>query len=93
MFGIISTRVGYNDNGKKYGFIVYREKSEYLFVLLEGEPYYNTFMNIDGELSFANMCDNTRLIESYTYSSEDEFLLAIKKARKEWMLHNKSKIV
>ena len=85
MFGIISARYGHDQNGRKYGFLVYGEKNQYFFMLLGGEPYYNTFLNYNGELDFANMCDNTFLVDSYNYTSDEEFLIAIKKARIDWL--------
>ena len=85
MFGFISSRYGHDKNGKKYGFLIYGEQKHYFFMLLGGEPYYNTFLNYNGELDFAKMCDSTFLVDTYTYTNDEEFLIAIKKARRDWM--------
>ena len=84
MFGILSARVGYDEKGRRYGFIEYGEKDQYLFILLEGEPYYNNFFNVFGDFDVVKMLDKTRLISSYSYTTEEEFLLAIKIARQDW---------
>lgn len=88
MDGVASVRVGYDNKGKKYGFIVYGKKSEYLFTLLSGEPFYNSFIDINGEILLSEMFNDTRLIESYLYNNDREFLEVISKARKDWMLYN-----